>query len=208
MTAGARRSTTAVMLVGVMMSIPLLSASATTVTQTEKIKVANETYAKTIARAKADFALSIKPSRNAVIAVGKPAEKARRAKVKVALASFNSVVATEKAPSIAAEKAYKAVILKLVADPKNVALKAQAKAALLTLKNATAALKVDAKINAARIAFAKARAKAMAAFKARIAKPVKTRHLIQVREVARFNARKAKAEITLKAAIKAALASN
>ena len=203
----ARKTTTAVILVGVLMSMPLISASATTVTQSAKIKIANAAYATTIAKAKADFRLAIKPSRDAVVAVGKPAERVRRAKVKLALVAFNSVVATEKAPSIAAEKAYKVVILKLVADPKNATLKAQAKAALLSLKNATAALKVDAKINTVRIAFAKARAKAMAAFKAKIAKAVKARHLVQVREIAKFKVKKAKAQITLKAAIKAALAS-
>lgn len=194
------------MLVAVLMSLPLLSASATTITQTAKIKIANAAYAKTIAKAKADFRLAIKPSRDAVVAVGKPAERVRRAKVKVALAAFNSVVVTAKAPSIAAEKAYKAVILKLVADPKNANLKVQSKAALLSLKNATAALKVDAKIKVARTVFAKVRTKAMAAFKATIAKAVKARHLVQVREIAKFKVKKTKAQINLKAAIKAAYA--
>ena len=203
----ARESTTAVILVGVLMSMPLISASATTVTQSAKIKIANAAYAKTIAKAKADFQLAIKPSRDAVVAVGKPAERVRRAKVKVALAAFNSVVVAEKAPSIAAEKAYKAVILKLVADPTNANLKVSSKAALLSLKNATAALKVDAKVKVARTTFAEVRIKAMAAFKATIAKVVKTRHLVQVREIAKFKVKKAKAQITLKAAIKAALAS-
>ena len=203
----ARETTTAVILAGVLMSMPLISASATTVTQSAKIKIANAAYATAIAKAKADFQLAIKPSRDAVVAVGKPAERVRRAKVKAALAAFNSVVVTEKAPSIAAEKAYKAVILKLVGDRNNASLKVQSKAALLSLKNATAALKVDAKIKVARVAFAKERNKAMAAFKATIAKVVKARHLVQVREIAKFKVKKVKAQITLKAAIKAALAS-
>ena len=207
MESSTRRTTTAAMLVAVLMSLPLLSASATTITQTAKIKIANAAYAKTIAKAKADFRLAIKPSRDAVVAVGKPAERVRRAKVKVALAAFNAVVVTAKAPSIAAEKAYKAVILKLVADPKNANLKVQSKAALLSLKNATAALKVDAKVKVARTTFAQVRIKAMAAFKATIAKVVKTRHLVQVREIARFKVKKAKAQVALKAALKAALAS-
>ncbi len=207
MESNARRTTTAAMLVAVLMSMPLLSASATTATQTAKGKIANAAYAKAIAKAKADFRLAIKPSRIAVIAVGKPAEQVRRAKVKVALAAFNSVVVTEKAPSFAAEKAYKSVILKLVADPNNATLKVQAKAALLSLKNATAALKVDAKIKVARTVFAKVRAKAMAAFKATIAKAVKARHLVQVREIAKFKVKKTKAQIALKAALKAAYAS-
>ena len=202
-----RRTTTAVMLIGVLMSMPLISASAATSTQTAKIKVANAVYAKAIAKATADFRLAIKPSRAAVVAVGKPAERVRRGKVKVALAAFNSVVVTEKAPSIAAEKAYKTVILKLVADPNNANLTVQSKAALLSLKNATAALKVDAKIKVARTTFAQVRIKAMAAFKATIAKVVKTRHLVQVREIAKFKVKKAKAQVTLKAAIKAAYAS-
>ena len=203
----ARGTTTAVILAGVLMSMPLISASATTVTQSAKIKIANAAYATTIAKAKADFQLAIKPSRNAVVAIGKPAERVRRAKVKVGLAAFNSVIVAEKAPSIAAEKAYKAVILKLVADPNNANLKVQSKAALLSLKNATAALKVDAKVKVARTTFAQVRIKAMAAFKATIAKVVKTRHLVQVREIARFKVKKAKAQVALKAALKAALAS-
>ena len=206
MESSTRRTTTAAMLVAVLMSLPLISASATTATQTAKVKIANAAYAKTIAKAKADFRLAIQPSRDAVVAVGKPAERVRRAKVKVALAAFNSVVVTAKAPSIAAEKAYKSVILKLIADPNNANLKVQSKAALLSLKNATAALKVDAKIKVARTVFAKVRAKAMAAFKATIAKAVKARHLVQVREIAKFKVKKTKAQINLKAAIKAAYA--
>ena len=202
----AGRTITTVIVAGVLMSVPLISASATTITQATKIKVANAAYAKTIAKAKADFKLAIQPSYHAVVAVGKPAEQVRRAKVKVAFVVFNSVVVTEKAPSIAAEKAYKAVILKLVADPNNAQLKLQVRAALLSLKNATAALKVDAKIKAARTAFAQLRTRAMLAFKATIFKAVSARHLVQVREIAKFKVKKAKAQTTLNAAIKAALA--
>jgi hypothetical protein len=207
MGANVGRTATAVMLTGVLLGVPLISASAATVTQTAKIKVAVAAYARTIAKERANFQMAVKPSRDAVVAIGKPAERVRRAKVKVALATFNQVVVTEKAPSIAAEKSYKAVILKLVTDPKNATLKLQAKTALLSLKNATSALKVDAKVRFARIAFARARTHAMAAFKATIAQAVHIRHVILVQEIAKFKAGKAKGQITLKAAIKAAYAS-
>jgi len=188
---------------------PLTSASASimTATQVSKIKVANMVYAKTMAKAKLDFRVAIKPSYDTVLAVGKPAEIVRRAKVKMALASFNSIVAVEKAPSIMAEKAYKVAILKLVADPKNVQLKEKSKTALSSLKTATAALKVDAKVKMARIVFEKARIKAMMTFKSVTLKAVKARQKVQTREIAKFNIKKIKAQSTLKATIKMALAS-
>ena len=197
---------TAVALAGVMMSLPLSTASALTANQAAKIKLANAASAKVMAKAKADFKVAIKPSYLAVLAVGKPAEQIRRAQVKAAFAAFNLVVVKEKAPAIAAEKAYKVLILKLVADRNNAQLKLQAKAALLTLKSATAALKVDAKIKVARTAFGKQRVKAMMAFRTTILKAVIARQEVQVREIAKFNAKKLKALVALKAAIKAAMA--
>jgi len=113
---------TAVALAGAMMSLPLSSASAITANQAAKIKLANAAYTKVMAKAKADFKVAIKPSYVAVLAVGKPAEQVRRATVKSALAAFNLMVVREKAPSIAAEKAYKVLILKLVADRTNAQL--------------------------------------------------------------------------------------
>lgn len=201
------KSTFAVVAVaGLMMSLPLNSASAITVNQAAKIKLANAAYSKVMAKAKADFKVAIKPSYLAVRAVGKPAERVRRAKVKAAFAAFNLVVVKEKAPSITAEKAYKVLILKLVADRTNAQLKLQAKTALLALQSATAALKVDAKIKVARTAFGKQRVKAMMAFRTTILKAVIARQEVQVREIAKFNAKKLKAQIALKAAIKAAMA--
>ena len=195
-----------VALAGVIMSLPLSSASAITANQAAKIKLANAAYSKVMAKAKADFKVAIKPSYLAVRAVGKPAERVRRAKVKAAFAAFNLVVVKEKAPSITAEKAYKVLILKLVADRSNAQLKLQAKTALLALQSATAALKVDAKIKVARTAFGKQRVKAMMAFRTTILKAVIARQEVQVREIAKFNAKKLKAQIALKAAIKAAMA--
>jgi len=202
----AKSTFVAVALAGVMMSLPLSSASAITVNQAAKIKLANAAYAKVMAKAKADFKAAIKPSYLAVRAVGKPAEQVRRAKVKTAFAAFNLVVVKEKAPSIAAEKAYKVLILKLVADRTNAQLKLQAKAALLALQSATAALKVDAKIKLARTDFGKQRVKAMVAFRTTILKAVIARQEVQVHEIAKFNAKKLKAQVALKAAIKTAMA--
>lgn len=199
-----KKVTTTIVLVGVMTAVPLGSAFATTTTQSAKVKVAKADYARTIAKARAEFRSAIKLSRGAAVAVGKPAELVRREKVKVALAAFNKVVATAKAPSFAAEKSYKAAILKLVASPNNVTWKADSKAALAALTKASAALKVDQNVAAARIVFAKARLQAMVEFKATIAKVVKERHVVQVRELAKFNAAKAKAAVTMKVALKAA----
>lgn len=204
----ARPALTAVVLAGALVILPLSSSFGSTLTATQamKIKLANANYAKVIAKAKADFKVAIKPSYDAVLAVGKPAEQVRRGKVKVALTAFTSVVIKEKAPSIAAEKAYKVAILKLVADRTNAQLKLQTKAALLTLTKATAALKVDAKIKAARVTFEKQRAKAMVAFKSTILRAVIARQEVQVREIAKYNAKKVKAQIALKTAIRVAMA--
>jgi len=187
---------------------PLTSASASimTATQVSKIKAANMVYAKTITKAKLDFKVAIKPSYDAVLAVGKPADLVRRAKVKTALASFNAIISVEKTPSIMAEKAYKVVILKLVKDPANVQLKEQSKTALLSIKTATALLKVDAKVKMARLVFEKARIKAMMTFKLVTLKAVKARQKVQTIEIAKFNIKKIKAQSTLKATIKMALA--
>ncbi len=200
-----KKAATAIALVGVMAVVPLGSAFATTAAQSTKVKAANSGYAKTIAKARADFQLALKPSRDAVVATGKPAELVRREKVKVALAAFKTVVARAKAPSLAAEKSYKAAILKLVASPKSTTLRADSKAALAALTLAVATLKTDQNVAAARTVFAKARVQAMVEFKATIAKAVKQRHAVQVRELAKFNATKTKATVTLKAALKAAL---
>ena len=203
-----KQALTVVVLVGALMSLPQASSFGSTITATQaaKIKLANAAYAKVITKAKADFKVAIKPSYDAILAVGKPAERVRRLKVKAALVAFTSMVNKEKAPSIAAEKAYKVAILKLVADRTNAQLKLQAKAALLALTKATAALKVDVKIKAARLTFEKQRVKAMEAFKTTILKAVISRQKVQLREIVKFNTKQVKAQITLKAAIKAAMA--
>lgn len=130
----------------------------------------------------------------------------RRAKVKAALAIFSSVVTTEKAPAIVAEKAYKVIILKLVADHTNAQLKLQVKAALLSLENATQALKADSKVKMAKAIFAKQRIQAMTTLKTTLFKAIKVRQEVQKREIAKFNSKKIKAQLVLKVAIKAALA--
>lgn len=203
-----KQALTVVVLVGALMSLPQASSFGSTITATQaaKIKLANAAYAKVITKAKADFKVAIKPSYDAILAVGKPAERVRRLKVKAALVAFTSMVNKEKAPSIAAEKAYKVAILKLVADRTNAQLKLQAKAALLALTKATAALKVDVRIKAARLTFEKQRVKAMEAFKTTILKAVISRQKVQLREIVKFNTKQVKAQITLKAAIKAAMA--
>lgn len=196
----------AVSLSGLMLATSTLSTSATTATQAAKIKLANASYSRVMSKAKDDFRIAIKPSYDAVVAIGKPAEQLRRTKVKAALAVFSSVVATEKAPVIAAEKAYKAIISKLVADRTNAQLKLQVKATLLSLKNATQALKADSKVKMAKAVFAKQRIQAMTTLKTTLFKAIKTRQEVQKREIAKFNSKKIRAKIALKVAIKAALA--
>lgn len=182
------------------------SSVAATATQSAKEKAAAAVYSKTMAKARADFLAAVKPSRDAVIATGKPAETARRAKVKTALAAFNAVVGAEKAPSIAAEKSYKIAVGKLKLNPKDATLKANTKSSLLVLTQSAAALKVDAKIVEARKVFAAARVSAMAEFKSTIASAVKARDAVQAQELAKFKATKARALATLNVSLKQAKA--
>jgi hypothetical protein len=182
------------------------SASAANSAPSPKEKAAVSAYAKTMAQAGTAYFAAVKPTRVRALAVGKSAEKARRAKVQVALVAFNSVVVAAKAPSLAAEKSYKAAWTKSAANPASASLKASAKAALLALTQATAALKTDARVASSHAAFAKARVAAMTQFKATVAKSVKARDLAQIRAIAKFKAVKVKALATLKAAVKAARA--
>jgi hypothetical protein len=126
---------TATALVGVLVAGVVLAGSATPArsTPTAKEKAAVSVYAKAVAKARLAFLAEISPSRKAVIAVGKTAEAVRRAKVKAALNTFNLVVASAKAPTLAAEKSYKAEAAKLTANPANTTLKAGVKASLLKL---------------------------------------------------------------------------
>lgn len=169
-----------------------------------KEKAARAVYAKSMVQIRAAYLSTVKSSRRAVATVGKPAEASRRAEVKSALTTFKSVVATAKAPSLAAQKSYKTAVAKLKADPGNTSLKADVKAALLALTQATAALKVNPNVATARAVFKKARSEAMAKFKATLAPSVKVRDQTKIRALTQFKTAKAKALINLKAALKAA----
>ncbi|OIQ86298.1 hypothetical protein GALL_318420 [mine drainage metagenome] len=186
---------------GVLTASPVFAAASP---QSAKAKAANSAYVKALAHARADYLAAVKPSRDAALLVGKPAEAIRRARVKAALDAFNLVVSTAKAPSLADEKSYKAAVANLAANPGNASLKAAAKASLTTLTQATAALKVDPKVAAARSVFAAARASTMAEFKATVMNVAKTRDAIQATAMTKFKAAKAKAAANLKAALKAA----
>lgn len=173
-------------------------ASAVTSTQ------ANAAYTASIASAKANFLAAVKPSRATMVAKGKSAEIARRASVKAALIAFNSVVSVEKASSLAAEKAYKASVAQFVANPTNIAFKAAVKTNLVALTKTTAALSSDAKIEAARTAFAKARTTAMSKFKASLEISAKQRTKTLARASARYKADKARAHAALQTTLKKA----
>ncbi len=181
-------------------------ASATSSTQIAKEKAAIKVYAKSMAQARAAYFAQVKPSRAAVAAVGKPAEVKRRATVAAGLATFNAAVRAAKAPSLAAQIAYRSAAAKSAAAPNDQTLRALAKSSLNALSKATAALKVDANVAAAKVAFAKVRAAAMAEFKATVAASVAKRNNVQVRAMAKFKAAKAKALAKLKVSLKAARA--
>lgn len=179
------------------------SASAST-PPNAKEKAAIAAYVKTMAQARTSYLATMKASEKAVLALGKPAEAARRAAVHSALTAFESVVTRAKAPSLAAEKSYRMAFAKFKALPGNTTLKADVKASLLALTKATAALKVDPNVAAARVVFKRARLAAMAKFKAKLAPAIKVRTQTKIRATAKFKSTKAKALITLKAALKAA----
>lgn len=176
------------------------SASASTTTAAQ----ANAAYAASIADAKAIFLATVRPSRATMVDKGKRAEAVRRLTVKQALIAFNSVVATEKAPSLAAEKVYKASVAKSVATPTDATLKAAVKANLAALTKATAALSVDVKITAAHAEFAKVRTAAMGKFKAALEISANQRARTLERASVRYKADKARAFVKLQAALKKA----
>lgn len=165
---------------------------------------ANAEYASSIAAAKASFLGAVKPSRATMIDEGKRAEAARRLSVKNALATFNSVVAAEKAASLAAEKTYKASVAKAVASPSTATLKAAVKTNLVALTKATAALSVDVKISSARVVFAKARTTAMAKFRSALEISANERTRTLERASLRYKADKARALAKLQADLKKA----
>ena len=195
-------------LVGALASGALIAgpASATGSTQTVKEKAAIATYAKTMTRARLAYFAQVKPSRAAVVSIGQPAERKRRATVAASLATFNAAVRAAKAPSRAAQVAYRSAAAKSAAAPNDQTLRALAKSSLDALSKATAALKIDPNVAAARATFAKVRAVAMAKFRATIAVSVAKRSKAQVRASLRFKGTKMKALARLKIALKAARA--
>lgn len=187
------------------------TASAAVNTQTTAEIAANAAFANALAAAKAGFLNSVQPSRKRAVAVGLRAEAARRSSMKSALAAFDAVVKAEKAATLANEKSYKAAVAKLAATPANllatstgVSLKASVKTSLVALTNSSVALKSDAKIATARVAFAKARVTAMAKFKSAVAIATKERAVVQVRATAKYKALKVKALVNLQVALKVA----
>ena len=165
---------------------------------------AHAEYLSSIADAKASFLAAVRPSRATMIEEGKRAEVARRLTVKRALATFNSVVVTEKVTSLAAEKTYKASVAKAIASPTTASLKATVKTNLVALTKATTALSVDAKITTARVAFAKIRTTAMTQFKTALEISAKERTQTLDRASLRYKADKARALVKLQAALKKA----
>ena len=202
------RVVVAAALLGVLAGVALISvpASAAGGTQSAKEKVAISAYSKTVALARAAYFAQVKPSRDAVRAIGKPAELRRRAAVAAGLAIFSAMVRVAKAPSLAAESAYRSAAAKSAASPGDTALKSATKARLADLNKATAALRNNPNVAAARLTFAKVRAMAMAKFKATISASVSKRSKAQVRAMAKFKATKTKALARLRIALKAARA--
>lgn len=180
------------------------SASAATTTVTAKEKTAVAVYAKALAQARAAYFVAVKPSRAAVIAIGKPAENKRRLAVATALASYLTVVGTAKAPSLAAQLNYRNAAAKATANSTNLSLKTEVKATLDALSKATVALKGDANVAAARINFTQSRVRAMAGFKATVAATVSKRDAAQKTAFIKFKIAKVKALAQLKVALKAA----
>ncbi len=165
---------------------------------------AQANYASALATAKASFLAAVKPSRARMLEEGKKAEVIRRASVKNGLAVFNAAVASEKSASLLAEKSYKAAVVKSAASPTNLSFKADVKANLDTLTKATTALSTDVKITAARAVFAKIRTTAMTKFKAALEISAKERGMTIDRASLRYKAEKARALVTLQAALKKA----
>lgn len=181
-----------------------ISVSATAAALTPKEKVAVSAYAKALSQSRANYFLAVKPARAAVIAIGKPAEVKRRTAVIAALVTYLKVVRNAKAPVFAAQAAYRIAASKSSANPTDASLKADAKSKLDALNKASAALKVDRNIAAARIEFSKARISAMAKFRATISAAVAKRTASDKLAFNKFRMAKASALVKFKAALKAA----
>ncbi len=176
------------------------SSAASNITATQ----AQANYASALAAAKASFLATVKPSRATIFDEGKKAEAFRRASVKSALTTFNSIVAKERSATLLAEKSYRDSVAKSAASPSNVSLKATVKANLAAVTKAAAALSTDVQISAAKIAFAKARTTAMEKFKASLEISAKERANTLERASMRYKADKARALATLRASLKKA----
>ncbi len=165
---------------------------------------AQANYATALATAKASFLVAVKPSRARMVEEGKKAEAIRRSSVKSALVAFNAVIAIGKSTSLIAEKSYRAAVVKSAASPTSLSLKADVKANLAALTKAATALGTDAKVSAAKVAFASARTNAMNKFKAALDISIKERAITLERASMRFKADKARALMTLQASLKKA----
>lgn len=180
------------------------SASATAVVLSPKEKAAVTAYATALSQARANYFLAVKPSRAAVIAIGKPAELRRRTAVIAALINFLEVVHKAKAPVFAAQAAYRIAASKASKNPTDSSLQADAKSKLDILNKASAALKTDRNIAAARIVFSKARIGALAKFQRTLAGAVAKRTAAEKSAFYKFKLAKARAMVKFKAALKAA----
>ena len=199
--------TTAVALVVVVaLAASANPASAATTAPSIKEKAAVAIYKKSLSQARAAYYAGVKPSRAAVIAIGKPAETKRRSTVAAALAAYLPVVRVAKAPTLAAQLAYRSAAAKAAANPTDLSLKAAVKSNLNALSKETAALKVNANVAAARVIFTKARVAAMTKFKETVAPAVAKRNTVQKAAFAKFKIAKAKALAKLKVDLKTARA--
>ena len=180
------------------------TASAATTPLTAKEKAAVVSYGKALSQARADYFVAVKPSRAAVVALGKPAELKRRTAVIAALMNYLTIVHAAKAPVLAAQLAYRNAASAAAAHPTNTSLKVEAKSKLGALNKASAALKVDRNVATARLTFSKSRIAAMSKFKATLSTVVAKRNAAQKSAFAKFKIAKANALAKFKAALKAA----
>ena len=169
-----------------------------------KEKAAIASYVNTMAQARIAYLATMRSSRKEVLNVGKAAEKIRRASVHSALFALTLVLIKAQAPSLAAERSYRKAIAKLKAHPGDATLRADVKASLHVLTQATAALKMDQNVAVARAVFNKARLAALDEFKSTVSRAIKARSETGVQAAEKFRATKAKAVSDLKASLKIA----
>ncbi len=180
------------------------SVSASSPALTQKEKAAVSAYAKALSQARTNYFLAVKPTRAAVIELGKPAELKRRRAEIAALINYLEVVRKAKAPVFAAQAAYRIAALKSSANPTDLSLRTDAKSKIDSLNRASAALKEDRNIAAARILFAKARISAMTKFQATLSVVLAKRTAAEKLAFNKFKVAQAIAMVKFKAALKAA----